>query len=128
MNKKISENFSKIYKNGMWGMKNSEFMNSRKNKKFYSGGGSNISNDKNNMYINLVQSYVDKEDVKKVIEVGCGDWEMSSYIDWSSVEYNGYDVVPELIEYNSKNFSKDNINFFFKNIFENLNALRRLDC
>jgi len=108
---KLKENFTKIYTENLWGDQGKEFMDKRKNKLFYSGGGTDPDNDKNNTYINLIQSYVNRPDINSVIEIGCGDWEVSSRIDWSSVAYTGYDVVGSLIKYNTENFGSDNIKF-----------------
>jgi hypothetical protein len=107
--KEIKEAFTKVYKTNGWG--SPESIPGRKNKKFYSGGGTDPDNDKDNIYINTLQSYIDREDIKSVIEIGCGDWEVSSRIDWSSVNYTGYDVVEDLIEYNNNNYSKENVRF-----------------
>ena len=115
---KAQENFTKVYTEFTWGKQDDEFMSGRNNKKFYSGGGANHENDKNDMYKNLLQSYVDKEDVKTVVEIGCGDWEVSSRIDWSSVYYIGYDVVQMIVDYNNENFSSDNIKFICDDIIQ----------
>jgi len=107
--KKLKDSFTDIYKTNSWG--SPESIPNRLNKIFYSGGGTDPENDKDNKYINLVQSYVDREDVKTVVEIGCGDWEVSSKINWSTVDYTGYDVVDDLIKYNNQNYSKSNIRF-----------------
>ena len=105
----LKDNFTKIYTENIWGEPSS--MPNRNNKNFYSGGGTDPDNDKDNIYINTLQSYIDRKDIKSVIEIGCGDWGVSSRIDWSSVDYTGYDVVEDLIEYNNNNYSKENIRF-----------------
>ena len=109
--KKLKDSFTDIYKTNSWG--SPESIPNRLNKIFYSGGGGGADpeNDKDNKYINLVQSYVDREDVKTVVEIGCGDWEVSSKINQSTVDYTGYDVVDDLIKYNNQNYSKSNIRF-----------------
>ena len=112
----INDNFTKIYVEGLWGKQDDNYMSQRKNKIFYSGGGTDHGNDKNDMYRNLLQSYVNKDDVKTVVEIGCGDWEVSSRIDWSSVSYTGYDVAKIVVDYNNENFSKNNIKFICDDI------------
>ena len=107
----IKDSFTKIYSENIWGKQSDEFMSKRKNNKFYSGGGTDPGNDKDNVYINLIQSYINKPEVNSVIEIGCGDWEVSSRINWSGVTYTGYDVVEGLIDYNKQIFGKDNITF-----------------
>ena len=115
---KTQENFTKVYTEYTWGKQDDEFMSGRKNKKFYSGGGTDHGNDKGDRYRNLLQSYVDKEDVKTVVEIGCGDWEVSSRIDWSSVSYTGYDVVKMVVDYNDENFSQKNIKFICDDVIK----------
>ena len=118
--KDLEKAFENIYSNNLWGSPDS--IPERLNQKFYSGGGTDPENDFNNLYKNLIQSYVDRDDVKTVAEIGCGDWEVSSRIDWKKVQYTGYDVVKDLIDYNNSNYANDNINFVCdSNIFENNN-------
>jgi hypothetical protein len=105
----LKDKFSNIYEKNLWGEPNS--IPGRKNQKFYSGGGTDPENDLNNQYVNLIQSYVSRPDVNTVIEIGCGDWEVSSRIDWSSVKYTGYDVVPDLLDYNRSTYGSNNIEF-----------------
>lgn len=112
------KNFTKVYTEYTWGKQDDKFMSGRKNKKFYSGGGTDHGNDRNDIYKNLLQSYVDKEDVKTVVEIGCGDWEVSSRINWSGVYYIGYDVVQMVVDYNSENFGKENIKFICDDIIQ----------
>lgn len=107
---RLQNAFTTVYSTNAWGAPDS--IPGRANKKFYSGGGTDPENDRDNMYLNLLQSYVDRDDVKTVIEIGCGDWEVSSRIDWSSVQYTGYDVVEDLIKYNVDNYTKENIKFY----------------
>lgn len=109
--------FENIYENNIWG----EPSNSRRNKKFHSGGGANITNDFELGYRKLLQSYFDKPDVKTVIEIGCGDFEVTGSLDLSNVDYTGYDVVKSLIDYNNENFGSTNIRFVHSsNILQNL--------
>lgn len=118
----LQKNFSKIYSKNLWGNKGEEFMNKRKNTKFYSGGGTDPDNDRDNRYINLVQEFISRPDVHTVVEVGCGDWEVSSRIDWNGVQYTAYDVVQELIDYNQSKFGKENINFVCSDIMQKNNV------
>lgn len=109
--------FENIYENNMWGLPSSD----RRNKKFFSGGGTNITNDFELGYRKLLQSYLDKPDIKTVIEIGCGDFEVTGSLDLSNVDYTGYDVVKSLIDYNNENFGSTNIKFVHSStIFQNL--------
>ncbi len=44
-------------------------------------------------------------------DLGCGDWQFSRFVDWSSVDYLGLDVVPEIVERNRAQFSQPNVRF-----------------
>jgi SAM-dependent methyltransferase len=46
-----------------------------------------------------------------VVDLGCGDWQFSRYVDWSGVTYVGVDVVPSVVESNQRQFGNDNIKF-----------------
>lgn len=122
MKKEISKSFEDVYTNYMWGRPDASGWSLRKNKLFYSGGGTDPRNDRNNQYIDLIQSYIDKDEVASVVEIGCGDWEVSGRINWSKVTYTGYDVVSELIAYNQKNYASENVQFVCDDIIDKNNV------
>lgn len=103
----LNDIFSRVYREHEWGYPSSP----RTNTKFYSGGGAEAENDKGGAYVKLVQEYVKKSSTFKVVEIGCGDFEIGQRIDWRSVDYTGYDVVPELIEHNQVHYGKTGIKF-----------------
>lgn len=121
---KLKENFTRVYTENIWGKQDESHMSKRKNKKFYSGGGTDPDNDKNNTYINLIQSYINRPDISTVVEIGCGDWEVSSRIDWSGVDYTGYDLVESLIDYNTEHFGSGNIKFICDDTIISNNATK----
>jgi hypothetical protein len=47
-----------------------------------------------------------------VADFGCGDWQFSKYIDWSNVDYSGFDCVPHIVEKDNRQFASDKIKFF----------------
>ena len=96
-NKKV---FSKIYKEDLW--------------QGGSGGGSKVENVKE--YVEILQKYIDKPEVKTVLDLGCGDWQFSKFLDLSSVSYLGVDVVESVIESNSTSYSASNIKFISRDI------------
>lgn len=82
--------FSSIYAENKWGT----------NPK--SGFGSSLT---------VVQPYIDylvriikNNNIKTVLDYGCGDWNFSKTINWESLvcSYIGADIVPEIIEQNKK--------------------------
>ena len=96
-NKKV---FSKIYKEDLW--------------QGGSGAGSKLENVKE--YVDILQKYIDKPEVKTVLDLGCGDWQFSKFLDLSSVSYLGVDVVESVVEFNSTSYSASNIKFISRDI------------
>ena len=94
------EVFSKIYKEDLW--------------HGGSGAGSKLENIKE--YVDILQKYIDKPEVKTVLDLGCGDWQFSKFLDLSSVSYLGVDVVESVIESNSTSYSASNIKFISRDI------------
>jgi 2-polyprenyl-3-methyl-5-hydroxy-6-metoxy-1,4-benzoquinol methylase len=94
------EVFSKIYKEDLW--------------HGGSGAGSKLENVKE--YVEVLQKYIDKPEVKTVLDLGCGDWQFSKFLDLSSVSYLGVDVVESVIESNSTSYSASNVKFISRDI------------
>jgi 2-polyprenyl-3-methyl-5-hydroxy-6-metoxy-1,4-benzoquinol methylase len=94
------EVFSKIYKEDLW--------------HGGSGAGSKIENVKE--YVDILQKYIDKPEIKTVLDLGCGDWQFSKFLDLSSVSYLGVDVVESVIDSNNSLYSAPNIEFIGRDI------------
>lgn len=89
--------FERIYQSGQW-IKGS-------------GWGSWIENV--GPYVDFLQSFLnDHNDIDTVLDIGCGDWEFSQYIDWDGRFYQGIDVVPFIIKENNRKFGNGYIEFF----------------
>ncbi len=108
MNEKVftsnnpTEIFENIYKHNYW--------------QFGSGRGSLVEN--NREYIDFLPRKLQELGVKTVVDIGCGDWQFSRYIDWTPFDYLGVDIVGSVIEENKRNFEKENIKFDVINIFD----------
>ena len=96
-NKKV---FSKIYKEDLW--------------QGGSGDGSKIENV--GEYVDVLQKYIDKPEIKTVLDLGCGDWQFSKFLDLSSVLYLGVDIVDSVIDSNIDLYSASNIDFISRDI------------
>ena len=88
----MKNEFTNIYDKELWG------------KEKGSGAGSRPKFNKE--YILFLENFLRDNDIKSVIDFGCGDWQFSRYIDWGSVDYLGLDIVDTVIEDNKKQFSQ----------------------
>lgn len=75
-------------------------------------------------YIATLSRFMALNDVRSVVDFGCGDWQFSRLVDWSKVDYLGVDVVPRVIEQNRERHAAPNIRF---ELFESLDQLPRAD-
>jgi SAM-dependent methyltransferase len=100
--------FEKIYRDADWGKNTNGIGNS--------GTGSTL--EATAQYRLYLESFMKKHKIKSVVDAGCGDWEFSQKIDWTGIDYKGFDIVAKLVEQNTKKFGKGNIKFFTGNIVE----------
>ena len=122
--------FTEIYDKNIWGCG--------------SGGGSKKS--VCGPYIDFVRKFINDMNVKKVVDLGCGDWQFSEEIykdlnldsssgsgsgSGSTVEYIGYDCVKSVVETNKEKFSKDigttTTTFMHLDFFSNVENLEKAD-
>lgn len=62
-------------------------------------------------YRDLIQSFLADHEISSVLDLGCGDWQFSSLIDWSGIDYTGVDVVASVVESNREKYTAPNIRF-----------------
>jgi SAM-dependent methyltransferase len=101
----IEDAFTNIYKNKKWGC--NEFGEGS------SGPGSTL--EMTEPYRFLLQDFLNSSNIQSVVDVGCGDWEFSRAINWTGIDYRGYDVVKSVIQHNQERYSAANIQFFLEN-------------
>lgn len=87
--------FEAIYERKIWG----------------EGSGVGSSYDVSKPYIDFLTSFISLNEIKSVVDFGCGDWQFSQYIDWSGIKYLGFDVVRTVVQQNNEKYSEDNISF-----------------
>ena len=77
------------------------------------GGGSGAGSDlkRTVLYIAYVQALMDRREIRSVLDLGCGDWRFSRYLDFSGRNYVGLDIVPSVIAANRAAFGASNIHF-----------------
>ena len=117
--KTAEQAFTEIYDKAIWGH--------GPDGKGFSGSGSSVKNAK--IYMQFLQKFLKDNNIKSVVDVGCGDWTFSQYIDWSGINYIGYDVVKSVIEMNKRRFSGQNFQFIMGDALNtNLPAADLLIC
>jgi 2-polyprenyl-3-methyl-5-hydroxy-6-metoxy-1,4-benzoquinol methylase len=62
-------------------------------------------------YMAFLQEFMAKRGVKSVVEMGCGDWQFSKFVDWAGANYSGFDVVPSVIKSNQEAYAKAGVTF-----------------
>lgn len=62
-------------------------------------------------YVALLRRFLVEHRITSVVDFGCGDWQFSRLIDWSGVEYDGFDVVAGVIAENTSRFAAANVRF-----------------
>jgi 2-polyprenyl-3-methyl-5-hydroxy-6-metoxy-1,4-benzoquinol methylase len=98
--------FTEIFKKNIWNSEES-----------VSGTGSELRNTKS---LRFSLSFLLKHlDVKSLLDVACGDMTWVSALDLNAIEYEGWDIVDDIIQQNKQKFAhKANYNFKHQNILE----------
>jgi SAM-dependent methyltransferase len=115
----VEEVFSRIYDQGEWGRNGAG--------EGTSGVGSIYENAR--PYVEFLQNFIVTHQIKSVVDVGCGDWELCKYIHWDKIKYYGYDVVRDVIEKDNLKYGTKRIKFIFADgIHANLPKADLLIC
>lgn len=91
----MKERFERIYANNEW--------------RHGSGSGSRVKHTRG--YVRMLQRFLREHAIRSVVDLGCGDWQFSSFVRWDGVQYRGFDLVPSIIEQNRQRFSAPNVEF-----------------
>jgi 2-polyprenyl-3-methyl-5-hydroxy-6-metoxy-1,4-benzoquinol methylase len=104
-NVSTQEVFSLIYEEGIWG-------NSKdKSRPFFSGSGSDDSVIVSS-YIQAMRAFLSTLDRKpKVVDLGCGDFTVSSKIRDLCDTYIACDIVPQLVKFNKETYKELDVDF-----------------
>ncbi len=106
----VEEVFAEIYRRDSWGR------NSGNGDGYFSGPGS--SEAAAAPYVGLVRRLVEEHSVKRIVDVGCGDFQVGAELRFPGVTYIGVDIVPALINRNQKLYSEPDIQFERVNVIE----------
>jgi SAM-dependent methyltransferase len=106
--KPLVEVFTNVYEAARWGTNEAGVPNS--------GPGSTV--ERTVVYRAYLQNFLKEHDIHSVVDAGCGDWEFSRLIDWSGVDYKGYDVVESIVERDRELYAAPDRQFFVADILE----------
>lgn len=67
--------------------------------------------------INFLQDSISKYGFKKIIDLGCGDWNWMEDVNLHGAEYLGIDCDDEMIQQNSTKYGSDKVKFQVGDIF-----------
>jgi len=91
--------FETIYNRNVWGK----------------GSGAGSRPDVARPYMQFLQAFLINNQIRSVVDIGCGDWQFSQFINWGNASYLGIDVVSSVIAANQQRFAKPNISFVCAN-------------
>jgi SAM-dependent methyltransferase len=91
----MRERFERIYANNEWGC----------------GSGEGSLPIHTEGYISLIQHFIQEREIRSVVDLGCGDWQFSKFIDWGKAHYCGYDIVRTVVENNQATYASKQVEF-----------------
>jgi len=87
--------FDKIYENSYWGKG--------------SGGGS--SPEATQPYKVFLEDFIRQYKIQSIVDLGCGDWQFSKFLDFGGATYIGIDASKCVIANNQKLFARLGVSF-----------------
>lgn len=61
-------------------------------------------------YRTFLKDFMAKNNIRSVVDVGCGDWQSSRLIDWTGIDYLGIDVSSVVLS-NTNRFAREGVRF-----------------
>ena len=91
----MKEVFERIYREDLW------------------KGGSGVGSlpAPNRPYVAFLQAFMAELGIRSVVDLGCGDWQFSRHVDWSGVDYDGFDLVDSVVARNRAEFGRPGVRF-----------------
>ena len=100
--------FDDIYRNATWGT----------NKDGVGNSGTGSTEHATLLYRAFLQQFLADRKITSVVDAGCGDWEFSKTIDWTGIDYKGFDIVESVVRANTERYAKPNVQFIHADIVE----------
>jgi hypothetical protein len=103
------EVFERIYANNLWGGRAGEFR---------SGSGS--ADAVSGPYVECVRRFIHEHQIREVVDLGCGDFQVGQRLLAPGLRYVGVDLVRPLIERNQSMFGSDSVRFEARDLTRDL--------
>ena len=78
------------------------------------GPGSHLVNTKETA--KLFSEFIKTNNIKSVLDLGCGDWNWFNLVNLNGASYEGWDAHPVMIQMNTSKYGNDKIKFYTKDI------------
>ena len=62
-------------------------------------------------YRAMLENFIAMNEIKSIVDLGCGDWQFSKFMNLEGVRYHGFDVVESVVSRNRTLYAKPNISF-----------------
>lgn len=89
------------------------------NKKWFNGislSGDGGVLEYNRPYLDLLNKLIKQHNIKQILELGCGDFNLMKHFNFDGLKYFGYDIADNIIEQNNSNYRRPNVKFFCEDI------------
>jgi len=103
----VAEIFAEIYRENRWGGERG---------RFHSGSGS--SGDHARAYANAITAFIRSQNIRRVVDLGCGDFRIGAQLLDTGVLYTGVDIVADLVQRNIEQYASERVRFECLNIIE----------
>jgi SAM-dependent methyltransferase len=103
----VAEIFAEIYRENRWGGERG---------RFHSGSGS--SGDHAKAYANVITTFIRNQNIRRVVDLGCGDFRIGAQLLDTGILYTGVDIVAELVQTNTEQYASERVRFECLNIIE----------
>lgn len=99
--------FKKVYDDNLWG--------AREGRQFNSDSPPELTAPYREFVSRFIRAH---PDIKRVVDLGCGDFEASSGIDMGDAHYVGVDIYDDLIRHNAEHFGGPRREFVVRDLLE----------
>lgn len=103
----VTQAFQDVYKNGVWGV-DAEGRGT-------SGSATPLAT---KVYTVFLQDLLKTAKIRSVVDAGCGQFGQSGLIDWTGIDYRGFDIVADVIDRDRQKYERPNVHFFVANVID----------